>query len=59
MAFELWDYIIQVEDNGNIKFPELGFVAIYLKDNLIMNVYLSVKINCAVPHLQKFCSNNF
>ena len=40
MAFELWDYIIQVEDNGSIKFPDLGSVAIYLEDDLIMNLYL-------------------
>ena len=52
MAFELWDYIIQVEDNGNIKFPELGFVAIYLEDNLIMNVYLASAKN-------KLCCSTF
>lgn len=43
---------IQVEDNGNIKFPELGSVAIYLEDNLIMNVYLASAKN-------KLCRSTF
>ena len=52
MAFELWDYIIQVKDNGSIKFPDLSSVTIYLEDNLLLNLYLASAKN-------KLCFSTF
>lgn len=41
MAFEPWDYVSQVENNGSVNILDLGSVAVYLEENVIVNLYLA------------------